>query len=53
LTSKAITGGEEDNWRLKAASLVEAVFLLAVDIIELDNGFIFEAIAYSLIALDV
>jgi hypothetical protein len=36
-----------------AASLVEAVFLLAVDIIEPDNGLIFEAIAYSLMALDV
>jgi hypothetical protein len=36
-----------------AASLVEAVFLLVFDIIELDSGLIFEAIAYSLTVLDI
>jgi hypothetical protein len=53
LTSKAITGGEEEKWRSMAASLVEAVFLLVFDIIELDSGLIFEAIAYSLTVLDI
>lgn len=36
-----------------AASLVEAVFLLAVDMTELDNGLIFETISYSVIMLDI
>ena len=53
LTSKAIAGEEEENWRLMAASLVEAVFLLAVDMTELDNGLNFEAISYSVIMLDI
>jgi hypothetical protein len=44
LTSKAIARGVEENWRLIAASLADAVFLLAVDIIDLDNGLIVEAI---------
>lgn len=36
-----------------AASLVEAVFLRAVDMTELDNGLIFEAISSSVTMLDI
>jgi hypothetical protein len=53
LTSKAIAGGEDENWRFRAASLVEAVFLLALDIIDSVNGFILAAIVYSPTVLDV
>jgi hypothetical protein len=45
--------GEDENWRFRAASLVGAVFLLAFDIVELTNGLILAAIAYSTTVLDV
>jgi hypothetical protein len=51
LTSKAIARGVEENWRLIAASLADAVFLLAVDIIDLDNGLIVEAIEHGMVVL--
>ena len=51
LTSKAIACGVEENWRLIAASLADAVFLLAVDIIDLDNGLIVEAIKHGVVML--
>ena len=34
-----------------AASLADAVFLLAVDIIDLDNGLIVEAIEHGMVVL--
>ena len=34
-----------------AASLADAVFLLAVDIIDLDNGLIVEAIEHGVVVL--
>jgi hypothetical protein len=36
---------------LTAASLADAVFLLAVDIIDLDNGLIVEAIEHGVVVL--
>jgi hypothetical protein len=46
-------GGEDENWRFRAASLVGAVLLVAFDIAELTNGLILAAIAYSTTVLDV